>query len=669
MTERDRSITFNDVSDLRGILEQNQDRGRFYTELARIYKNVGASSEAVDQIISQAQITTGSGPWGGAAMLGNLYAQEHSGEGYNVTLDQFSYEIADRLLTAIEADLIRQDRTGTGILNADEIQALDYSVWHEKAIGAYFPGNAQRVEWSDVSDDSIVIKGGFLTKENLERSAEWAPHLANIGELVAHHADSAGRSLQDYGFEPGIIPVSGRSPDGKYSLSWDDNLGLYYVESIETNRRVGVFDPDASFAVERFLVDYVTTPQNPALTPYEQQMMAAENFSQTFHYTSASGEVASYDINRGQPLDPEIRDMFFNRLGFLQASDDVQPTGVEKGYTGMPVLTSDQHSALDVPLDGAVENYPASLNGMPISDQGVGDVVGAHVDNQASGNVLEANGQLGAAQIDANAEPVDAAGVFSGHDAQDVLIGNSNQDGLEATGLVNDQIGHIQPPNTHDVVTSSPELQDAGITDSNIADSEYDATAAGITTAYTDGTLPAGQNGQDGIDANSEAIDSLALEPESIPAIAGNTALPSGPLEDFADSTVIAEPEALTPYASGLDGTTDLYAPALDLTASAGGTSLYEAADPTANFNYDAAYEASDPTASAGYETEGSGYAQGADDSGINSGGAEEAYMATDSGLTNNGVTDETPEISGNGSWVDYVSNRDNSNSPDVPNI
>ncbi len=98
------------INELRVTLN-SEDRGGFYLKLAEFYQSAGASQTAIDQIISQASITTGSGLWGGAAALGNAFAQENGGANYNVTLDEFSLEIAERLFDAIDAAVTAQENS------------------------------------------------------------------------------------------------------------------------------------------------------------------------------------------------------------------------------------------------------------------------------------------------------------------------------------------------------------------------------------------------------------------------------------------------------------------------------------------------------------------------------------------------------------------------------
>lgn len=97
-------INPSDAAELRSILTSG-DRGGFYYAYAQMVKS--ENSNTFDQVMIQAQITTYGGEWGGAAILGNAYAQAYAGNDangdpkYNLTLDDFSYDIAGRLFEGV----------------------------------------------------------------------------------------------------------------------------------------------------------------------------------------------------------------------------------------------------------------------------------------------------------------------------------------------------------------------------------------------------------------------------------------------------------------------------------------------------------------------------------------------------------------------------------------
>lgn len=93
-------LTQTDINELREILGTSFDteakRAEFY--LAYYEKIKDVDFEAAKQVLIQAQITTYSGFIGGAALLGNAFAKFAEPELYNVSLDEFSWDIADGLL-------------------------------------------------------------------------------------------------------------------------------------------------------------------------------------------------------------------------------------------------------------------------------------------------------------------------------------------------------------------------------------------------------------------------------------------------------------------------------------------------------------------------------------------------------------------------------------------
>ena len=193
------TITTTDIAHLRSLLgdefSYEADRGRFYLEVAELYRE----TDAFEQVMIQAEITTYSGAIGGSALLGNHHAQQHGGDKYDVTLDEFSWEIADRFLEAMEKDITQFD--GSSVFSSDQIQLLDYSVWHEKGIGDLFPGNIQLLDELIVNTptDQGMLNEFFDGKLNTEDLA--GAYLTSLPE-IGPFSHQAGSSLSDFGFTP-----------------------------------------------------------------------------------------------------------------------------------------------------------------------------------------------------------------------------------------------------------------------------------------------------------------------------------------------------------------------------------------------------------------------------------------------------------------------------------
>ena len=128
------------------------DRGGFYLEYYEMIKDT--DPEAAQQVLIQAHISTYSGFFGGAAIIGNAIAKYANPEAYSMTLDRFSYDIAAGLLSGISADF---GTPSGGVLTASEIQMLDQGVWDAHQMGDYFPGNIQLVDEQGV--DALFSAG------------------------------------------------------------------------------------------------------------------------------------------------------------------------------------------------------------------------------------------------------------------------------------------------------------------------------------------------------------------------------------------------------------------------------------------------------------------------------------------------------------------------------
>lgn len=146
-------ITPEHIANMRDLLNTNH-RAEVYYYYTKLLGNdfdpltdiPGPKSEAIIQLMLQAQITTYSGMIGGAALQGNFLAKTHSQEKYNLSLDTFSKEIIEGLINAIEKEITPDLITGAikdGFLTADEIQLADQGVWASKGLADYFPGNFQ----------------------------------------------------------------------------------------------------------------------------------------------------------------------------------------------------------------------------------------------------------------------------------------------------------------------------------------------------------------------------------------------------------------------------------------------------------------------------------------------------------------------------------------------
>lgn len=73
------------------------------------------------QALTQAEITTYSGFFGGAALYGNYLAKVSNPDYYNLSLDKFSIDIVQGNIDAIRADILNPNGN-SGILDAEELR-------------------------------------------------------------------------------------------------------------------------------------------------------------------------------------------------------------------------------------------------------------------------------------------------------------------------------------------------------------------------------------------------------------------------------------------------------------------------------------------------------------------------------------------------------------------
>lgn len=149
------TLSLQNVNELQNLLDRG-DRGGFYY---RYYELTGSS-----QALLQAQITTYSGVVGGLAINGNVVAKSNNFGIYNLSLDDFSTQIASNLLRGIRLDI---SNNGTGILSDARIQDLDAEVWDSKGMLAWFPGSFQLL-WNGSLNGEIIagtIGGGLHLRE------------------------------------------------------------------------------------------------------------------------------------------------------------------------------------------------------------------------------------------------------------------------------------------------------------------------------------------------------------------------------------------------------------------------------------------------------------------------------------------------------------------------
>lgn len=203
------------------------DRGGAYLTL---YRELGN-----EQLLIQAQITTYSGIWGSGALIGNAWAKQEAGGRYNITLDQFSKDIAQGTINAIRADI---RRGGSGHLTDAQFQEADRGVWKSKGMGNLFPGNIQFMNF--IFGDHAVNEGvnAVVSRGSWNAIGIGARHMVPIDGYMAKLVGSSrdGRDVASLvGKRPSEFANNPRyktskASSGRFILVIDQQTG--YVEVI-----------------------------------------------------------------------------------------------------------------------------------------------------------------------------------------------------------------------------------------------------------------------------------------------------------------------------------------------------------------------------------------------------------------------------------------------------
>jgi Ca2+-binding RTX toxin-like protein len=112
---------------------------------------------------SQAEVTTGSGGDGEAAILGNLNAKVRNPSLYDLGLEKFSWEILDATVQFFEAVV---DQGAFDQININNQKAVDGIVWYQKGLLDFFPGTALGIDYSIIPTASPVWDVRYAVDSN-----------------------------------------------------------------------------------------------------------------------------------------------------------------------------------------------------------------------------------------------------------------------------------------------------------------------------------------------------------------------------------------------------------------------------------------------------------------------------------------------------------------------
>lgn len=298
----------------------NGDRAGAYLELYEVTGN--------EQLVLQAQITTYSGALGGMALEGNFRAKMANPDQYTITLDQFSHEIDQAVVTeaATAAELGRpEDFDKRSIMDADS------RVWAKNQMTLSFPGNAQ-----------------YMGIEGMEHLAQ---SIGSEEAILAQDEIELGRRPAEYANDPRFTIET--SNDGRFVsvVNNDSNrIEVFYDTQFESDKGEavdGLFTPDLE-QVEN---------ESPLLRVVAEREMKMD-FLQA-GTLQPYAELPEFDAQAPRP--PENLDRVFSYNGVLyQASDraqfekdgvdfgDLTDTGWTQTFEGLDYVNSLNEVGVDV---------------------------------------------------------------------------------------------------------------------------------------------------------------------------------------------------------------------------------------------------------------------------------------------------------------------------------
>jgi Ca2+-binding RTX toxin-like protein len=397
-------LTQADVLQLRAMMGSSyatsNNRGGFYLRYYELIK--GYDQQAAAQVLLQAHISTYSGFFGGAALLGNAIAKFARPDLYTITLDQFSWDIANALLLSIEASVAN---SGTGIFSATQIQAFDQGVWQSKGLGDYFPGNFQL--WQQDID-------------NLITSSSFSDALAGYQLLFGA---KVGFVASDYA---GVID----STNTDYDIVRDASGNVVFVRE-----KINLFSQiTARFAtdqnLELFAGALVKAVQDPENQPFINSLVAGvKSFNEAL--AAVVGDILANQMSKlksGPEFDYGLRSKLIGFLGANGAEldpDGVLPNGLS--WNDFPIILRNEGTFADSDAAHVLGAY----NTATVDGGGGGDLLlgfgGATIEGGSGDDLLFARGN-----------DFDGTVTAYGDSGNDILIGvkSSSVDGGTGDDLV-----------------------------------------------------------------------------------------------------------------------------------------------------------------------------------------------------------------------------------------
>ncbi|MGK0247956.1 MAG: hypothetical protein ACI910_000684, partial [Oleispira sp.] len=185
------------------------------------------------QALVQAQITTYSGFFGGAALYGNYLAKIANPDKYTLSLDQFSIDIVQANIDAIRIDI---NGGNNGLLSPEDLQVADYGVWVDKEMGDYFPGNLLAPGGSISLLFTAGSANGLVGGRQGVLFGNYLSSFESDNYLIQGKGDPQSKQIIAYDKLTGQMVGIWAKP-GTHSDSWEDqmaNVGISATHDIYT---------------------------------------------------------------------------------------------------------------------------------------------------------------------------------------------------------------------------------------------------------------------------------------------------------------------------------------------------------------------------------------------------------------------------------------------------
>ena len=335
MTARLTQDDINKLASLIGTDWHTADRTGFYLEYYNLLKqyapsNGGSGFSASDLMLLQASISSYSGFAGGGALLGNALAKYANPDTYNISLDQFSWDVARGLFDTIVENW--DSGTGTGILTTSDVFTSDNQVWTSKGLLEYFPGQAIEYNFDYTKLFTAGTLGGALSGLELIFGAQ-------IGFT---EADRIGQGVLDTS-NPDYTVI--RNSAGR--VIWvQENVGaldrIFKIpQSVLNNPGQGLVDLISSY----FGVDKSTALSALVVTLKTATSLVGSVNAAAGRALAQIAEDTLNSFHSGTTVDFDLRDGLKSYLGADYA--DIKPNGTLPGnitFGGLPLLLKNSGS-------------------------------------------------------------------------------------------------------------------------------------------------------------------------------------------------------------------------------------------------------------------------------------------------------------------------------------